>query len=80
MKTQMNLQFNLDHDTAECEMQDEDAVHLESRMQEFREDPEKMQELNDFLDELLQKAQTEVDRKSATKVWKLIAIEAVKSY
>lgn len=63
MKTQMNLQFNLDH-----EMQDEDAIRLESQMQEFKDDPGKMKELNDFLDEVLQTAQTEVDRKSSSKV------------
>lgn len=68
MKTQkMNLQFNMDH-----EMQDEDGNRLESQMQEFKDDPEKMKELNDFLDEVLQKAQTEVDRKSSSKVIHII--------
>lgn len=67
MKTQMNLQFNLDHETVEND-DDTDAVRLEYQMEEFKQDPEKMRELNEFLDEVLQKAQTEVDRKSASKV------------
>lgn len=65
MKSEMNLQFNLDHHN---DGQDEDAVRLESRMDEFKQDQEKMDALNEFVDEVLQKAQTEVDRKSATKV------------
>lgn len=66
MKTQMNLQFNLDNETDG--VQDEDCVRLESRMEEFKQDPEKMKELHEFLDEVLQKATTEVERKSASKV------------
>lgn len=67
MKTQMNLQFNLDHEHDNW-AHDEDGAQLEERMQEFKQDPEKMRELNEFLDEVLQKAQTEVDRKSASTV------------
>lgn len=61
----MNLQFNLDHHN---DGQDEDAIRLESRMDEFKQDQEKMDALNEFVDEVLQKAQTEVERKSTTKV------------
>lgn len=68
MKSQMNLQFNLDHENEGHEMQDEDAIRLESRMEEFKQDPEKMEALNEFLDEVLMKAQTEVESKSASKV------------
>lgn len=65
----MNLQFNLDNEYDDTHgVQDEDAIRLEARIEEFKDDPEKMQELNEFVDEVLQKAQTEVDRKSATKV------------
>lgn len=66
MKSQMNLQFNLDHENQD--ERDEDEVRLEGRIDEFKKDPEKMEVLNEFVDEVLQKAQTEVDRKSASKV------------
>lgn len=75
MKSQMNLQFNLDHEDDEHGIRDEDAVRLEARMDEFKQDPEKMQELNEFIDGVLQKAQTEVDRKSASKVVSRVTIQ-----
>ena len=66
MKSKMNLQFNLDHETDD--IRDEDDLRLESRMEEFKKDPEKMRELTEFVDEVLKKAHAEVDGKSASKV------------
>lgn len=68
MKSKMNLQFNLENEESDYGIQDEDAIRLETQMEEFKQDPEKMEALNEFIDEVLQKAQTEVDRKSASKV------------
>lgn len=75
MKSKMNLQFNLDHeneqnggDRGQCE----DEIRLESRIEEFKQDPEKMHELNEFLDDVLQTAQTEVQRNSSGKVVRVI--------
>lgn len=66
MKSKMNLQFNLDHETDD--IRDEDDLRLESRMEEFKKDPEKMRELTEFVDEVLKRAHAEVDGKSASKV------------
>ena len=68
MKSKMNLQFNLEREDSDPGVQDEDDIRLHLLMEEFRQDPEKMEALNEFIDEVLLKAQTEVDRKSGSKV------------
>lgn len=57
MKSQMNLQFNL------APNDDETATQ---KIEQFKNDSEKMGAVNEFVDDVLQKAQVEVERKSAS--------------
>lgn len=38
---------------------------LENRIEEFRSDPEKMKDVNDFLSEVLEKAKTEAEHRTS---------------
>lgn len=45
---------------------------LQLRMTQFKNDPEKMQEVNDFLNELFEKAQKEAEIRKGNKKGKLV--------
>lgn len=51
---------------------------LQLRMAEFRSDPEKMQNVNDFLNDLFEKAQKEAQIRNGKSKGKVVSLDKIK--